>query len=73
MKAAKALALQSDGKIIAAGDMNHNTFVLARYNPDGSLDTAFDGDGKVLTDLAGQDEINAVVVQNDGKIVVAGR
>mgnify|MGYP001132845754 CR=1 FL=1 len=70
---ARAMALQSDGKIIAAGDMSHNAFALARYNPDGSLDTAFDGDGKVLTDLAGQDEINAVVVQNDGKIVVAGR
>jgi uncharacterized delta-60 repeat protein len=70
---ARALALQSDGKIIAAGDMSHNAFVMARYNPDGSLDTAFDGDGKVLTDLAGQDEIKAVAVQNDGKIVVAGR
>ena len=70
---ARAMALQSDGKIIAAGDISHNAFALARYNPDGSLDTAFDGDGKVLTDLAGQDEINAVVVQNDGKIVVAGR
>jgi uncharacterized delta-60 repeat protein len=65
----KALALQSDGKIIAAGAMNHNTFALARYNPDGSLDTSFDGDGKVL---AGEGQINAVVVQNDGKIVVAG-
>ena len=70
---ALALALQSDGKIIAAGAMNHNAFVLARYNPDGSLDTTFDGDGKVLTDLPGGEVINAVVVQNDGKIVVAGR
>ncbi len=70
---ARALALQSDGKIIAAGDMSHNAFTLARYNPDGSLDTSFDGDGKVLTDLVGQDEIKAVAVQSDGKIVVAGR
>ena len=67
---AQALALQSDGKIIAAGNMDHQAFALARYNPDGSLDTTFDGDGKVL--LTGQDVVRGVVVQNDGKIIVAG-
>ena len=28
-------------------------FALARYNADGSLDTSFDGDGKVTTDFGG--------------------
>jgi uncharacterized delta-60 repeat protein len=45
--------------------------------PDGSLDLGFDADGKVLTDLGGTfsdtDEIFAVALQSDGKIVSAGR
>ena len=40
---ALALVIQSDGKIVAAGDADLN-FALARYNTDGSLDTTFDGD-----------------------------
>jgi uncharacterized delta-60 repeat protein/uncharacterized repeat protein (TIGR01451 family) len=76
---ADAVAIQGDGKIVAAGlafvsgtfDFD---FAVARYNADGSLDTTFDGDGKVTTDLAGSiDEAFAVAIQGDGKIVVAGR
>ena len=53
---ANAVALQSDGRIVAAGEggahgsPNHD-FALARLTPAGSLDTSFDGDGIVLTDL----------------------
>ncbi len=46
------MALQADGKIVAGGFANNgsiNDFALARYNTDGSLDTSFDGDGKVTT------------------------
>jgi uncharacterized delta-60 repeat protein len=71
--------LQSDGKIVAAGSVTTDfsrgriDFALARYNPNGSLDTAFSGDGKVTTDFAGaQDEAFAVAVQTDGKVVAAG-
>ena len=40
---------------------------------DGSLDTTFSGNGKVVTDfLGGADEANAVAIQSDGKIVAAG-
>ena len=46
-------------------------FCLARYNPDGSLDTAFDTDGKVTTTLSGG-AANALAIQGDGKTVVAG-
>ena len=67
---ANALAIQSDGKIIVAGYANGN-FGLVRYNIDGSLDTSFDGDGKVTTNIAGP--VNAVAIQADGKIVVAGK
>jgi uncharacterized delta-60 repeat protein len=77
---AYAVAVQADGKIIAAGTATvigqSNNFALVRYNSDGSIDTSFGVDGIVLTDF-GQganrfDQANAVVVQADGKIIAAG-
>jgi len=47
-------------------------FVLARYNTDGSLDTSFDSDGKVTTDLGDFDPATDVAIQPDGAIVAAG-
>jgi uncharacterized delta-60 repeat protein len=70
---ALALILQSDGKLVAAG-YSSNNFALARYNLDGSLDTSFDGDGKLTTDFfGGTDEASALALQPDGKLVAAGR
>src|SRR5213080_4539053 len=77
-----ALALQSDGKIIAAGtvfvdfnpgDMSDTDFALARYNPDGSLDTTFGNGGTVTTDFFGnEDDVFSVLIQPDGKIIAVG-
>lgn len=70
-----ATALQSDGKIVAAGYVNVGSiqFALARYHADGSLDTSFDGTGKVMTPVLGTDDkAFAVALQTDGKIVAAG-
>jgi uncharacterized delta-60 repeat protein len=77
-----AVALQSDGKIIAAGtdfvdfnpgDMSDTDFALARYNPDGSLDTTFGNGGTVTTDFFGtEDDVFSVLIQSDGKIVAVG-
>ncbi len=72
---AQAIVLQPDGKIVVAGSTtsNQSDFALARYNPDGSLDTSFDTDGKVTTDFLAKDDVaEAVALQSDGKIVVAG-
>jgi uncharacterized delta-60 repeat protein len=73
---ASALAIQADGKIVAAGskfDPFGSGFALARYNSDGSLDSTFDGDGKVVTGFSGaSDRAAAVSIQADGKIVAAG-
>jgi len=70
------IVIQSDGKIVVAGyasNGSNNDFAVARYNPDGSLDTSFDTDGKLITDISGgEDSGNAVAIQVDGKIVVAG-
>jgi uncharacterized delta-60 repeat protein len=71
-----AVAVQPDGKIVAAGSATSNSnsdFALVRYNTDGSLDTTFDTDGKVTTPFSdGIDEAYAVAVQADGKIVAVG-
>ena len=66
-----SVATQSDGKIIVAG--NHDgDFALARYNSDGNLDASFSGDGMVTTDFSGTEAGGSVVLQGDGKILVAG-
>src|SRR4029453_17203727 len=71
-----AVAMQPDGKILAAGEAGTNSnpdFALARYNPDGSLDVTFGVGGKVTTDFSGRyDSAGALAIQSDGKIVVAG-
>ena len=73
---ANALAIQSDGKLIVAGIVQLPTgfdFGLARYNPDGSLDTSFGNGGSLAIDFfGGDDRALAVALQPDGKIVVAG-
>src|ERR671939_76168 len=75
---ARAVALQPDGKIVAAGsvsgeDAGGPSFAFARYNPDGQLDTSFDGDGKLMTIFGVSfSEANDIVVQPNGKILVAG-
>jgi uncharacterized delta-60 repeat protein len=72
--AAEAVALQSDGKIVAAGRSSGGDFALARYNRDGSLDASFSEDGRQTTDFGGQrDGALAVALQPDGKIVAVGR
>jgi uncharacterized delta-60 repeat protein len=69
------VAIQSDGKIVAVGRAGGTggDFGLARYNPDGSLDTSFSGDGKRWTDFGGSEEASGVAIQSDGKIVAVGR
>src|SRR6266508_2775550 len=73
---ATSVAIQSDGKIVAAGysgNGSNGDFALARYNPNGSLDSSFGSGGKVTTPMgSANDDVNSVAIQSDGKIVVAG-
>ncbi len=75
-ESANALAVQTDGKIVVAGDRysnNASLIALARFNPDGSLDPNFSFDGKMSTSIGGLSDVaHAVAIQSDGKIVVAG-
>lgn len=85
---ARAVAIQPDGRIVVAGTVNYvhgddfssGDFGVVRYNADGSLDTTFDGDGMVITDIRPStdprqrfpDAVKGMVLQPDGKIVVFG-
>ena len=72
---AAAVALQVNDQIVAAGEAGGRNpkFALARYNPDGSLDTSFGQGGKVTTNFTRyEDGAHAVAIQRDGKIVAAG-
>jgi len=68
------ISLQSDGKIIVAGNSSSN-FALVRYNADGSLDNTFGTNGFATNNLGdnnSDDAINALALQSDGKILAAG-
>jgi uncharacterized delta-60 repeat protein len=83
---AGAVAIQPDGKIVVAGCTCSNSglgctvltgsgydYALARYHPNGSLDTSFGSGGKVTTDFnGGLDVATSVVVEADGKIIAGG-
>jgi len=72
-----SLAIQPDGRLIATGRAYFNGGFhsgMARYNSNGTLDASFGTGGKVTADFTGPDGYDAfgsVVVQLDGKIVVA--
>jgi uncharacterized delta-60 repeat protein len=75
---AKSVAIQADGKIVAAGSMHTNEtieqdFALVRYTTEGALDRTFGSNGRVRTDFAGRfEDALAVAIQPDGKIVAVG-
>jgi uncharacterized delta-60 repeat protein len=72
---AYALAIQPDSKLIVAGytyNGMRNNFALARYNSNGELDTSFGASGKVTTPVGSDSEANALILQEDGKLVAAG-
>ncbi|MEW6128252.1 MAG: hypothetical protein AB1757_14525 [Acidobacteriota bacterium] len=71
----RGIAIQLDGKIVVSGFTTNGSerqWALARFNPDGSLDTTFDQDGKVVLDLGSTSEAFKVAMQEDGKIVAVG-
>jgi len=74
---AKAVVVQADGRIMAAGQRNAGSgdflFALARYRANGSLDRTFGGDGRVSTAFpGGLASAQDVAVRRSGQIVVAG-
>ncbi len=80
---ASSAAFMADGRLVVAGgtyvwrgdgDENFAAIAVVRYNPDLSLDTSFSQDGKLTTDIDAARYAGAsdVMIQADGKILVAG-
>lgn len=82
---AKAVAIQADGKIVVAGNSTptggSSNVVLARLDKNGKLDATFGADGNAdgtpdgvvqVSFGNGDDAVDAIAIQQDGKIVVAG-
>lgn len=73
---AYAMALRSDGKILLSGSAKFgmsDDVALAQFNANGMLDTGFGNSGYTVTNLGSDaDSGNALAVQPDGKILVAG-
>lgn len=72
-------ALMADGGIIAVGEtdapgIEKQDFALARYRPDGTLDSSFGAGGKTTTDFGAlsDDAVRGLAIQPDGRIVAAG-
>lgn len=73
---AQALLIQPDGKLLVAGNAegpSNSDFLVLRLNSDGSLDQVFGDHGIARNSIGGFDVANAMVLQPDGRIVLAGQ
>jgi uncharacterized delta-60 repeat protein/uncharacterized repeat protein (TIGR01451 family) len=77
--AANAVTVDANGRIVAAGRSAYQVvsdlgqeFAVVRYNPDGTLDTSFNGDGKVTNPFVMRDIASGVAVDSVGRVVVTG-
>jgi uncharacterized delta-60 repeat protein len=68
---ARALVVQSDGKILVGGQRGSD-LALARYSVDGTLDPGFGRDGLVVTDLGDEERALALLLRPDGRLIVVG-
>lgn len=78
------IKIAPDNKIVVAGAAHSGdtstrltpivNFIVARFHPDGQPDLSFGTNGKVITAIPGieAEEVRALVVQSDGKIIVGG-
>ncbi len=67
-----AVAIQSDGKIVAVGQSNSlSEAYIIRLNTNGTLDTTFSGDG--IFEISGAGIALSVALQTDSKIVIGSR
>ena len=73
----RAVAIQPDGKIVVAGytlgTSGGFNFAVARYLANGAPDTGFGTSGAVIVDFGSTDFCLAMILQPDGKLVLAGR
>jgi uncharacterized delta-60 repeat protein len=71
---ARAMLVQPDGKVIVAGSDSTGDFLVRRLHADGTPDRGFSADGTAGADFDNRtDTITAIALQDDGKIVAAGK
>lgn len=75
----RAVAIQTDGKVVLAGfvlesgpSSSLQDFAVFRFRTDGTPDTSFDTTGHTRTAMSGRSTATAVLLQNDGRIIVGG-
>src|SRR3954454_11417402 len=72
-----AVAVYPDGRVLAGGHgfvetpagATNNRLLLARFNPDGTLDASFGKGGFVSNTPRGQDQVRNVALLSDGSII----
>jgi uncharacterized delta-60 repeat protein len=72
----RGVAIQADGGIVVVGTSTAGSAdkVIMRFTSEGDLDPTFNGTGvRVIDDSFASDQLNAVAIQPDQKIVVAGQ
>jgi uncharacterized delta-60 repeat protein len=71
---AGAVAVQANGQAVVGGAhfLSTSLFGLARVNPDGTLDARFGNGGVLTTTINGNDDVQAILIQPDGKIIAVG-
>ncbi|MGI0484176.1 FG-GAP-like repeat-containing protein [Pantanalinema rosaneae CENA516] len=72
---ARTMTIDSSGKILIGGSLKINgstDSVIIRLNANGSLDTSFGVNGKLIKDYGGNDEINSITLDASGQLVLAG-
>lgn len=68
----KSIAVQLDGKIVAGGRIP-GSYLMTRFNPDGSIDTTWDSDGiQIIPATSPRNGIISVGIQMDGRVVALG-
>jgi uncharacterized delta-60 repeat protein len=74
LDSAAAVAIQANGQAVAGGAhfLSTSLFGLARVNPDGTLDAGFGSGGVLTTTFNGNEAVEALLIQPDGKIIAAG-
>jgi uncharacterized delta-60 repeat protein len=77
----RAVAVDSSGRVVVAGELDYPCacfivpadFAAARFDDVGVIDATFGASGLVATDFGGIEDARAMVIQQDGKIVLLGR
>lgn len=71
----RGIVIRNDGRIVVTGFCGSSgayDFCLARYRPNGALDTTFGSEGLVITDIGASDESRGILITSGGKLVVCG-